>query len=258
MSEDKGVRVMREAGVGRVVLDRPERRNALDLSMRAAIRDAFEQLTDDADVRVIVVTGGDRVFAAGADLNMLVACDAPGVNALELGRYWRPVAQCPKPVIAAVSGLALGAGCELAMMCDIIVADADTRFGQPECRVGIMPGAGGTQRLLRAVGRPVASFMLMTGEMLDGERAWQLGLASVLAEPGQVQARATEIAARIAAMPPLALAAIKRVLGSGGDLPLEHALSLEQREFSLLFDSADQHEGMQAFLDRRTPVFTGR
>jgi len=162
------VLIEREDAVGVVTLHRPDKRNALDLSMRRAIADAFVELERDDAIRAIVVTGGGDVFAAGADLNLLVDKGAQDVADIDLGQYWAAVANSTKPVIAAVSGFALGAGCELAMMCDFIVADSTARFGQPELSVGIMPGAGGTQRLLRAVGKPVASMLLMSGEMLSG------------------------------------------------------------------------------------------
>ena len=157
-----------DGAVGIVTLNRPDKRNALDLAMRGAIAAAVQALDADPQVRAIVIAGGEGVFAAGADLNLLVDKGAQEVADIDLGRYWAPVANCRKPVIAAVSGFALGAGCELALMCDFIVADASARFGQPELAVGIMPGAGGTQRLVRTVGKQVASLMLLTGEPLGG------------------------------------------------------------------------------------------
>lgn len=239
-------------------LDREEKRNALDLTMRAAIAAAICELECDARVAVIVITGGDKVFAAGADLNLLVDKGAQDVADLDLGQYWLPLQRCRKPVIAAVSGFALGAGCELAMMCDVIVADRSARFGQPEVRVGIMPGAGGSQRLLRAVGKPVASLLLMTGATLDAARAAQLGLVSELVEEGDALTRALTLAHDIAGMPAKALRAIKRSLALGADQPLEVALALENREFLLLFDTHDKHEGMRAFLDKRAPNYEDR
>jgi len=252
------VRTERGGAVGVVVLDRPAKHNALDLAMRAAIAEAVTTLTQDAAVRVLIVTGGADVFAAGADLNLLVDKGAQQVAEIDLGQYWAPLVRCPKPVIAAINGFALGAGCELAMMCDILVVDSAARLGQPEVKVGIMPGAGGTQRLVRAVGRSVASLMLMTGEPLTGERAYQLGLASELVAAGKALERARELAAAITQLPPKAMAAIKRALTQGADLPLEAALSLENREFLLLFDTQDQTEGMRAFLEKRRPHFTGQ
>ena len=252
----EGVRVERDGAVGIVVLNRPEKRNALDIAMRRAIAEAVMALDHDDAIRAIVITGG-AVFAAGADLNLLVDKGAQQVAGIDLGQYWAPVAQCGKPTIAAVAGFALGAGCELAMMCDFIVADPTARFGQPELAVGIMPGAGGTQRLLRAVGRPVAAMLLLTGEQLTAERAFQLGLVAELAEEGQALERATALARKAARMPPKAVAATRRMLRQGPDLPLDAALALENREFLLLFDTPDKTEGMRAFLDKRRPEFTG-
>ena len=252
------VLVQREDAVGVIVLNRTEKRNALDLTMRAAIAAAVTELDRDAAVRAIVIAGGAEVFAAGADLNLLVDKGAQDVAEIDLGQYWAPLMKCSKPVIAAVSGFALGAGCELVMMCDFIVADSTARLGQPELNVGIMPGAGGTQRLIRTVGKPMASLMLMCGEILTGERAYQLGLVADLAEDGKVLERARQLAKRAANMPPKAIRATKRVLAQGADLPLDAALALENREFLLLFDTQDKTEGMRAFLDKRKPVFTGK
>lgn len=252
------VLVSRENGVGVVTLNRPEKRNALDITMRQALAESMHLLTDDEQIRVIVITGGDKVFAAGADLNLLVDKGPQEVAKIDLPQYWAPLANCPKPVIAAVSGHALGAGCELILMCDIVVADSTTRLGQTECNVGIMPGAGGTQRLIRAVGKPLASLMLMTGEIITGECAYQSGLVSELVEDGKTLERAMKLATRAARMPPLALAAIKRSLKQGADLPLNEALALENREFLLLFDTQDKTEGMRAFLEKRKPEFKGQ
>jgi len=252
------VRVERDGAVGFIMLDRPDKRNALDLTMRAGIAEAVCELEADTDIRAMVISGGDRVFAAGADLNLLVEKGAQAVADIDLGRFWAPLRHAAKPVVAAVNGFALGAGCELAMMCDIIVADPTARFGQPEAGVGIMPGAGGTQRLVRTVGKQVASLMLLTGVPLDARRAHDLGLISELvAEEGGAGARAAELAAKIANMPPRAMRAIKRSLRDGADLPLDQALALENREFLLLFDTADKTEGMRAFLDKRKPNFKG-
>lgn len=257
-NETPPVRIVRDGAVATVLLDRPARLNALNLAMRQALAAAFVELTADPRVRAIVVSGGDKVFAAGADLKLLADKGPSQVQRLDFPGLWRPIAECPKPVVAAVAGLALGAGCELAMMCDVIVADETARFGQPEIKVGIMPGAGGTQRLVRALGKPVANLMLLTGDPLPAARAAALGLVSELVAPGEALASAQAIAAKIAAMPPLAVAAVKRTIGAGADLPLAAAMALENREFLLLFDTADQTEGMVAFLDKRTPVFEGR
>jgi len=255
---DGPVVLRREGAVGIVLLNRPDKRNALDLMMRAAIANAALEPDGDDGIRTIVITGGDGVFAAGADLNLLVNKCAQDVADLELSQFWAPVAGSRKPTIAAVSGFALGAGCELAMMCDFIVAEASARFGQPELAVGIMPGAGGTQRLLRTLGKQVASLMLLTGETITGERAWQLGLVADLAADGHALERAIELAHKAARMPLKAVRATRQVLRQGADLPLDAALALENREFLLLFDTADKTEGMRAFLDKRKPDFKGQ
>ena len=251
------VQVERDQGVGLVRLNRAQQLNALNLEMRQAIATAFLALSGDPAIRVIVVTGGEKVFAAGADLRLLVDKSSQEVAELNLPSYWHPVVSCEKPVIAAVNGYCLGAGSELMQMCDIVVADTSARIGQPEAKVGIMPGAGGTQRLARTVGKPIASLMLMCGEALTGERAYQLGLVSELAEEGQALNRALELARKVTFMPPKAMHAIKRVLRQGSDLPLPEALQLEQDEFQKLFDTTDKTEGMTAFLEKRKPKFTG-
>ena len=256
MSE--AVVISRDGAVATITLNRPEKRNALDLSLRAAIAAAVTELEKAPAILAYVITGGSDVFAAGADLNLLANKGSQDVAEIDLGQYWAPLVNAQKPVIAAVSGFALGAGCELVMMCDMIVADSTARFGQPESRVGIMPGAGGTQRLIRAVGKSVASMMLMSGEAITGERAFQLGLVSDLAEDGQALARAQQLAKAASKMPPKALRAIKRTLATGADLPLDAALNLENREFLLLFDTDDKTEGMAAFLEKRKAVFTGK
>lgn len=240
-----------------ITLDQPDRLNALDVPMRQALHDAFVGLNANPDIRAIIVTGGETVFAAGADIRLLADKSPSAVRGLGFAEFWRPLAESPKPVIAAVCGYALGAGCELALMCDIIVADPTAQFGQPECKVGIMPGAGGSQRLIRTLGKQAASLLLMTGATLPAERAFQLGLVSELADTGACLGAAQKIAGRIARMPPLAIAAIKQSLAAGADLPLPAALAMENREFLLLFDTQDQKEGMAAFLEKRQADFKG-
>ena len=251
------VLIEREEAVALVRLNRPAKLNALDLATRQVLADAMTALAIDNGVRAIVIAGSETVFAAGADLTLLVDKGAQEVADLGLGRYWRSVSECPKPVFAAVNGLALGAGCELAMLCDVIVADRSAAFGQPELGVGIMPGAGGTQRLIRAVGKSVAGAMLYAGERLSGERAHALGLVAILTDEGGAIPLAMALAHRATRMPVRAVQATKRTLALGADLPLEAALAIENREFLLLFDTADKTEGMRAFLGKRRPAFQG-
>ncbi|MDN7139762.1 enoyl-CoA hydratase [Pseudomonas sp. JQ170] len=242
-------------GVALVRLNRPEARNALNQAVREQLAGHFQQLGSDPAVRCIVLTGGDTVFAAGADIRDMAERGAIDMLLRQTQRLWAAIAQCPKPVIAAVDGFALGGGCELAMHADLIIAGRTASFAQPEVRVGVMPGAGGTQRLTRAVGKFQAMRMLLTGLAVSADEALAMGLASEVVD--DAQARALELASLIAAMPPLAVMQIKEVLLAGQDASLDAALMLERKAFQLLFDSADQKEGMQAFLDKRKPVYSG-
>lgn len=246
-----------QAGVTVVRLNRPEARNALSQSVRQRLAEHMHALGREENTRCIVLTGGDKVFAAGADIRALVDATPIDILLLNNQRMWQAIASCPKPVIAAVNGFALGGGCELAMHADIIVAGEGAKFGQPEIRVGIIPGAGGTQRLARAVGKFKALKMLLTGEAVSAREACDMGLVSEVVADDQVQARALELAALIATMPPLAAAQIKEVLLAGQDVPLETALMLERKAFQLLFASHDKTEGMRAFLDKRAAHFRG-
>jgi enoyl-CoA hydratase/carnithine racemase len=173
-------------------------------------------------------------------------------------RMFSVLKACPKPLVAAVEGYALGGGCELALCCDIIVAADRARFGQPEILLGVIPGAGGTQRLIRAVGRYQAMRLLLTGKHVTADEALRMGLVSELAPEGKALEQATETAKLIATMPPLAVTAIKEVVRAGADVPLDTALLLERKTFQILFDSHDQKEGMQAFLEKRPPEYQGR
>ena len=244
-------------GVVLLRLNRPKALNALNLELRAALAESFIRLDQDAEVRAVVITGDERAFAAGADIKAMAQAGAMEMARRGLHRYWEAVGGCRKPVIAAVEGYALGGGCELALMADIIVAGEGAKFGQPEVRLGIMPGAGGTQRLLRAVGQARAMRLLLTGEQIEARTAEAWGLVSEVTEAGQAVPRALDYAGRIAKLPPLAVAMIKEVIREGGDLPLAAALMLERKSFQLLFDTADQKEGMAAFIEKRKPTFRG-
>ncbi len=245
-------------GVARLTLHRPEVRNALNQAVREQLAAHFRALGQNPDVRAIIITGGDKVFAAGADLTELADKNAVQMQQRTVHLLWQAIAECPKPVIAAVNGYALGGGCELAMHADIIVAGRTATFGQPEIRVGIMPGAGGTQRLTRAIGKFQAMKYLLTGLPFKGEEAFVMGLASEVVDDEQVQARALELAQTIATMPPLAAAQIKEVVLAGQDASLDAALLLERKAFNLLFASQDQKEGARAFLEKRAPQYTGQ
>ncbi|KZE27330.1 enoyl-CoA hydratase [Crenobacter luteus] len=247
-----------EDGVARLRINRPEARNALNMAVRQQLAAALTHLADHPDVRAIVLTGDDKAFAAGADLKELADIGSIELMQRKVHRLWQAVADCPKPIIAAVSGYALGGGCELAMHADIIVAGVSARFGQPEIKVGIMPGAGGTQRLLRAVGKARAMKLLLTGDMIRADEALSMGLVSEVVADEAVEARALELARTIAAMPPIAVQQIKEVVLAGADAPLSTALMLERKAYQMLFASEDQKEGMQAFFDKRPARYRGR
>jgi enoyl-CoA hydratase/carnithine racemase len=246
-----------ESAVCVIRIDRPERRNALSLDVKQQLDEAFAAADADLDVRVIVLTGGNSFFVGGTDIVEMVNMTSGEHTARDTSRAFRTIAACRKPVIAAVEGYALGGGCELALACDMIVAGRGARFGQPEIRVGIMPGAGGTQRLLRTIGKYQAMKMILTGEPVDAEMALAMGLVSELADTGAALERALARARDIASMPPLAVRAIKEVVNAGQNLPLDGALLLERKAFQLLFDTSDQEEGMRAFLEKRHPVYRG-
>ena len=246
-------------GVALVVLDRPEVLNALDFALVAALTDALEALDRNADCRAIVITGaGDRAFAAGADIPELAAQTPTTLTVDDTFHRWERIKRVRKPLVAAVRGFALGGGCELAMLCDLLVAGEDAQFGQPEIKLGVMPGAGGTQRLTRAIGKAKAMEMILTGRNMGAREAEAHGLVSqVVPAEATVQA-ALELAGRIAAMPPVAVLAAKAAVNRAEELSLEAGLEFERRNFYLLFDTEDQAEGMAAFTDKRPPRWKGR
>lgn len=240
-----------------ISLNRPEAKNALNNEVRKQLAEHFLALGKRNDIRVIVLTGGNKVFAAGADLKDMTTATTIDMYSRHTEYYWQAIANCPKPVIAAVNGYALGGGCELAMHADIIVAGESARFGQPEVKVGVMPGAGGTQRLIRAVGKFQAMRMILTGCMVKAPEALAMGMISEVVRDEQTISRAIEMAEEIARMPPIAIAQIKEVTLAGMDLPLEAALMLERKAFQILFNSQDQKEGANAFFEKRAPLYHG-
>lgn len=252
------VRLERQGPVAILSIDRPERRNALNLQVKNALLACLAELEGDAAVKAIVLTGSGGYFVAGSDIAEMADMQPTDHVRLDTDRVFHALRRCSKPVIAAVEGYALGGGCELALSCDIIIAAEDARFGQPEIRVGIMPGAGGTQKLLRAAGAYKTLLWTLTGDMVPARDFWQANLVSELVPAGQSLARATAVATQICGMPPLAVQAIREAVRLGGDLPLDAALALERRYFERLFDSADQEEGMRAFLEKRPPNYEGR
>ncbi|WP_151984717.1 enoyl-CoA hydratase [Acinetobacter radioresistens] len=244
--------------VALVKIHRPEAKNALNTQVRIQLAQIFNQLSDNPEIRAIVLTGGEQDFAAGADLKELANAHAVQMMQRRSERYWQAIASCPKPVIAAVNGYALGGGCELAMHADIIIASQTAVFGQPEVKVGVMPGAGGTQRLFRAVGKFQAMRMILTGCLVPAQEALQMGLVSQLVEEDNAIPAALKMAESIAKLPPVALEQIKEVALMAEDVPLHAGLALERKSFQLLFDTEDQKEGMQAFIEKRKPNYQGK
>lgn len=245
-------------GTAVITINRPERRNALNLEVKGLIADAVDALIVDETINVIVLTGAGGCFVAGTDLAEMATMTPQTHVELRTDRVFNVLRHCPKILIAAVEGYALGGGCELALCCDLIIAGEDAAFGQPEIRVGIMPGAGGSQRLLRAIGKYRAMKLMLTGEQVRAPDALAMGMISEAVPKGAALERALALAKTILAMPPLAVRAIKEVVTLGQDAPLETALSLERKAFTMLFDSADQKEGMRAFLEKRKPTYQGR
>ncbi|HYZ25509.1 MAG TPA: enoyl-CoA hydratase-related protein [Geminicoccaceae bacterium] len=244
-------------GVALVRINRPEARNALNMATREALAAAFEGLHDDSSVRAIVLTGNEQAFAAGADLKEFIDAGAIEILRRRAERYWNTVARTPQPVIAAINGYALGGGLELAMCCNVIIAGESAQLGQPEVRVGIMPGAGGTQRLTRAVGKFHAMRLCLTGRPIAAAEACRIGLVSQVVSDAEVVDAATKMASDLTSLPPLAVMQIKEAILAGQDASLEAGLLLERKAFQLLFASADKREGMQAFFEKRPPSFKG-
>ena len=256
---EQGPEGRRLDGVALVTIDRPRVLNALDAATIDQLAGAFESLDADPACRCIVLTGaGERAFAAGGDIREMAEESAAGLLASDRFARWERIARVRTPTIAAVRGYALGGGCELAMACDMIVAADDAVFGQPEVRLGIIPGAGGTQRLTRAIGKARAMELILTGRNLPAAEAEAHGLVSRLVPSEQVLPAALDLAERIAAMPPLAVQAAVEAIDAAEELPLREGLAFERRLFYLLFATEDQTEGMRAFLEKRPATWQGR
>ena len=239
-------------------INRPQVRNALNLAVRTRLADEIFRCGADDDVRCIVITGSDAAFAAGADIGEMADAGPVEVMSRNVQKYWRTIMDCPKPLIAAIEGFALGGGLELALCADIIVAGEGAKLGLPEVKVGILPGGGGTQKLARLVGRHRAMLLMMTGRMFGAAEAFGMGVVSEVAPTGQALARALDIAHEISAMPPISIAQIKEIINAGLNAPLETALMLERKAFQLQFATRDQKEGMRAFIEKRKPKFEGK
>lgn len=261
MSARETVLLEKNGPIATITLNRPDKLNALNAQLLGELGDVIRELTSDASIHAAVLTGaGEKAFAAGADIaSMQTLTTADAYRFAQIGHaVGNAIENAHFPVIAAVNGFALGGGCELALSCDFIYASDKAKFGQPEVNLGVIPGFGGTQRLARRVGIGRARELCYTGDMIGAEDALRIGLANVVVPHAELLNKAHETAKKIASKGPLAIAQAKRVLFRGADVPLQVANELEVQAFAALFDSADQKEGMTAFLGKRAAAFTGK
>lgn len=251
-----------EDHVATITLNRPEKLNALSPELYRELYQALCEADADDSVRVVILTGGHNVFAAGADLEAMTAANLDVVQAMKArfspGNPFDYIEQMGKPVIAAVAGYALGGGCELAMCCDLRIAADTAQFGQPEIRVGLIPGAGGTQRLPRLIGMTKAKELVMIGEFIDAQEALRLGLVNAVVPADKLLGEAKEWARKLIKRPPFGLRLAKLVMNMGADRDLHSALALEREAFAMLFATEDTKEGIRAFTEKRRPEFKGR
>jgi enoyl-CoA hydratase len=248
-----------EGRVALLTVTRPEKMNALNGEVRCALVGALDDLRDDDDVRALVLTGaGDKAFIAGADIGEFKdQTPVDQYRSMQSGNIYSALEAYPKPVIAMINGYCLGGGCELAMACDIRIAASGARLGQPEMNLGLIPGGGGTQRLPRLVGEGRAMKLVMTGEMISGDEAADMGLVDEVADDADLEDRTLELARTIASKSPVALQAAKESILAARRTSLDEGLKFERGWFSLLFSTRDKEEGVEAFLDKREPEFTG-
>jgi enoyl-CoA hydratase len=254
----QNILVSKEPGYAIVQFNRPDVLNALNMKLMEEVVDALESLDKDDSVRCIILTGNEKAFAAGADIKEMA--DASAVEMLVRDNFarWDRIRKIKKPIIAAVSGFALGGGCELSMSCDMIIASETARFGQPEINIGVMPGAGGTQRLTRAVGKAKAMEIVLTGKMFSAQEALQWGLINKVVPVEYYLEEAKNLAKEIASKPPVAVRLAKEAVLKAFDTTIEGGLEFERKNFYLLFASDDQKEGMKAFVEKRKAEWKGK
>ncbi|CAN5133282.1 enoyl-CoA hydratase-related protein [soil metagenome] len=244
--------------IAHIQLNRPKELNALNLQLMTELKDILSEVDNRDDIRVIIISGNEKAFAAGADIKEM--SEKSSIDMLKIDQFntWNQIKKTKKPLIAAVSGYALGGGCELALICDMIIASETAVFGQPEIKIGVMPGAGGTQRLTRAVGKARAMEMVLTGKFISAEEALKLGLVNRVVPPEIYLQEAFKLGEKIASMSPLACRLAKEAVNQAFEAHLEEGLHFERKNFYLLFSSDDQKEGMNAFKEKRSPKFKGK
>lgn len=258
MAELKNLILSRDGFVATVQLNRPAVLNALNLETMNELVATLESLDNDDTVRAIVLAGSEKAFAAGADIKEMASASAIDMLYRDQFTKWDRIRKIKKPLIAAVSGFALGGGCELMMHCDIIIASETARIGQPEINIGVMPGAGGTQRLTRAIGKGLAMEMVLTGKFITGEEACAAGLVNKVVPVEFYLEEAQRLAGEIASRPPVAVRLAKEAVLKSFDTTIEMGLEFERKNFYLLFASDDMKEGMAAFIEKRKPEWTGK
>lgn len=256
--ENEQILIRVNGAVGTITLNRPQAMNALSPALMAELVEALEEFDRTPAIRCIVITGSDRAFAAGADIRTMAEANPVELLLNQQAERWQRIRRISKPLVAAVAGYALGGGCELAMCCDLIVAAETARFGQPEVKVGIMPGAGGTQRLARLVGKHRAMEMVLMGRLLTAHEAERVGLVNKVVPAELVLEEAEKVAHAIATRSPLAVRLAKESILNAYETPLSAGLEHERKSFYLLFATEDQKEGMRAFIEKREPTFQGQ
>ncbi len=246
-----------EKHVALIQLNRPKELNALNLQLMGELRDALKELDNNDDVRAIILTGNEKAFAAGADIKQMA--DKTAIDMMNIDQFstWDQIKKTKKPIIAAVSGFALGGGCELMMHCDMIVASESARIGQPEIKIGVMPGAGGTQRLTRAVGKALAMEIVLTGKFITADEALRAGLINNVVPNEMYLKEAFSLAKQIVDKSPVAIKLAKEAVLAAFNTSLDEGLIFERKNFYLCFASEDQKEGMKAFIEKRAADFKG-
>lgn len=248
----------KEPFIALIELNRPKELNALNKQLMEEVRDALQALDKNDQVRVIIITGNEQAFAAGADIKQMADKSAIDMLLIDQFSTWDQIRKTKKPIIAAVSGFALGGGCEFAMTCDMIIASETAKFGQPEIKIGTIPGAGGTQRLTRAIGKAKSMELILTGRFLSAEEAHFYGLVNKVVPKEMYMHEALQLAKEIAQLSPVAVQLAKEAVNRAFETHLDEGLAFERKNFYLTFASEDQKEGMKAFVDKRKADFKGK